>query len=145
MDARDDALTVEQAAEAFAAEVAYWREVRGLAKRELARRMGFDPSYVSHVESGRHKPTEDFARRAEEALNAGKAIWKRWLDYETAKAPVAPAAAVPAPAGPSSRTRPARRSSSSTTRPTSTTTGATTGSRCAGCCGTPAVSRSPAT
>ncbi|MFJ3932547.1 multiprotein-bridging factor 1 family protein [Streptomyces sp. NPDC090029] len=98
MDARDDALTVEQAAEAFAAEVAYWREVRGLAKRELARRMGFDPSYVSHVESGRHKPTEDFARRAEEALNAGKAIWKRWLDYETAKAPVAPAPTVPVPA-----------------------------------------------
>ncbi|MFD5555652.1 multiprotein-bridging factor 1 family protein [Streptomyces sp. NPDC127068] len=95
MDARDSALTVEQAAEAFPAEVAYWREVRGLAKRELARRMGFDPSYVSHVESGRHKPTEDFARRAEQALNAGKAIWKRWLDYETAKAPSAPAA-VPA-------------------------------------------------
>lgn len=90
MDARNDALTVEQTAEAFAAEVAYWREVRGLAKRELARRMGFDPSYVSHVELGRHKPTEDFARRAEEALNAGKAIWKRWLEYETARAPVAP-------------------------------------------------------
>ncbi|MGV9576695.1 helix-turn-helix domain-containing protein [Streptomyces sp. NPDC003509] len=97
MDARDDALTVEQAAESFAAEVAYWREVRGLAKRELARRMGFDPSYVSHVESGRHKPTEDFARRAEEALNAGKAIWKRWLEYETARAPVAPTAVAPAP------------------------------------------------
>ncbi|MES9505525.1 helix-turn-helix transcriptional regulator [Streptomyces sp. NPDC000609] len=97
MDARNDALTVEQAAEAFAAEVAYWREVRGLAKRELARRMGFDPSYVSHVELGRHKPTEDFARRAEEALNAGKAIWKRWLEYETARAPVAPVAVVPAP------------------------------------------------
>ncbi|MFG2407101.1 multiprotein-bridging factor 1 family protein [Streptomyces brevispora] len=97
MDARDDALTIEQAAEAFAAEVAYWREVRGLAKRELARRMAFDPSYVSHVESGRHKPTEDFARRAEEALNAGKAIWKRWLDFETAKARTSPMAAVPAP------------------------------------------------
>ncbi|MEU5792372.1 helix-turn-helix transcriptional regulator [Streptomyces sp. NPDC047813] len=97
MDARDDALTVEQAAESFAAEVAYWREVRGLAKRELARRMGFDPSYVSHVELGRHKPTEDFARRAEEALNAGKAIWKRWLEYETARAPVAPTAVAPAP------------------------------------------------
>ncbi|MYR04547.1 helix-turn-helix domain-containing protein [Streptomyces sp. SID6137] len=97
MDARDDALTVEQAAEAFAADVAHWREVRGLAKRELARRMGFDPSYVSHVESGRHKPTEDFALRAEEALNAGKAIWKRWLDYEAAKARTAPAPPTPAP------------------------------------------------
>ncbi|MFD8064192.1 multiprotein-bridging factor 1 family protein [Streptomyces cyaneofuscatus] len=97
MDAQDDALAVVQAAEAFAAEVAYWREVRGLAKRELARRMSFDPSYVSHVESGRHKPTEDFARRAEETLNAGKAIWNRWLDYDTARTPVTPAPAISAP------------------------------------------------
>ncbi|MFF7637729.1 helix-turn-helix domain-containing protein [Kitasatospora sp. NPDC008050] len=59
MDERDDSPTVEQAAEAFAAEVSYWREVRGLSKRGLARKMGFDPSYVSHVESGRHKPIED--------------------------------------------------------------------------------------
>ncbi|MFD8481835.1 multiprotein-bridging factor 1 family protein [Kitasatospora sp. NPDC059673] len=97
MNTRGDASTVEQAAEAFAAEVAYWREVRGLSKRDLARRMGFDPSYVSHVESGRHKPTEDFARRSEEILNAGKGIWKRWLDYEVAKNRTAPAAAPPAP------------------------------------------------
>lgn len=97
MDARDDVQRVEQAAEDFAAEIARWREVRGLPKRELASRMGFDPSYVSHIESGRHKPTEDFARRAEETLGAGKAIWKRWLDYETAKARTAPTAAVPAP------------------------------------------------
>lgn len=98
MDTRgEDAITAEQAAGAFAAEVARWREVRGLPKRELAAKMGFDPSYVSHVESGRHKPTGDFARRAEEALNAGKAIWKRWLDYETARAGAGPAAAPYAP------------------------------------------------
>ncbi|MEU6406210.1 helix-turn-helix transcriptional regulator [Streptomyces sp. NPDC046985] len=96
MDAHDDAQSAEQAAEDFAAEVAHWREVRGLPKRELARRMGFDPSYVSHMESGRHKPTEDFARRAEENLGAGKAIWTRWLDYEAAKARTA-LATVPAP------------------------------------------------
>ncbi|MFE1408369.1 hypothetical protein ACFW5D_33135 [Streptomyces sp. NPDC058770] len=48
--------------------------------------MGFDPSYVSHVESGRHKPSEEFSRLADEALNAGKAIWRRWCDYEQAKA-----------------------------------------------------------
>ncbi|WP_380285948.1 multiprotein-bridging factor 1 family protein [Kitasatospora purpeofusca] len=100
MDERDDSPTVEQAAEAFAAEVSYWREVRGLSKRGLALKMGFDPSYVSHVESGRHKPTEDFARRSEETLNAGKAVWKRWLDYEAAKNRAAPAAALPAPRRP---------------------------------------------
>lgn len=73
------------AAEAFAAEVAYWREVRGLSKRALAHRMGFDPSYVSHIESGRHRPTEEFARLADEALNAGNAIRTRWREFESAK------------------------------------------------------------
>ncbi|MGF1426859.1 helix-turn-helix domain-containing protein [Kitasatospora sp. LaBMicrA B282] len=100
MDARDGAPTVEQAAEAFAAEVAHWREVRGLPKRELVHRMGFDPSYVSHVESGRHKPTEDFARRAEEILNAGKGIRRRWLDYEGAKSRMTASAVPPSPRRP---------------------------------------------
>ncbi|MFF8867928.1 multiprotein-bridging factor 1 family protein [Streptomyces sp. NPDC015139] len=85
MDAHSEEITVEQAAEDFAAEVAHWREVRGMSKRALAQAMGFDPSYVSHVESGRHKPTEEFARLADEHLNAGKAIWRRWCDYEQAR------------------------------------------------------------
>lgn len=100
MGTQDEEITVEQAAEHFAAEVARWREVRGMSKRALARAMGFDPSYVSHMESGRHKPSEEFARLADDALNAGKAIWRRWCDYERAKAkegqtrrpPVAPPA-----------------------------------------------------
>ena len=86
MDAQGDEITVEQAAENYAAEVARWREVRGMSKRALALAMGFDPSYVSHVESGRHKPSEEFSRLADEALNAGKAIWRRWCDYEQARA-----------------------------------------------------------
>jgi transcriptional regulator with XRE-family HTH domain len=53
MDAQD-AVTVEEAAETFAAEVAYWREVRGMSKKALAEQMSFHPSYVSHVESGRN-------------------------------------------------------------------------------------------
>jgi predicted transcriptional regulator len=44
---------VEEAVQEFAAEVARWREVRGLSKLALAKLMGFDPSYVSHMESGR--------------------------------------------------------------------------------------------
>ncbi|MFF7095233.1 multiprotein-bridging factor 1 family protein [Streptomyces rubradiris] len=86
MDTQDEEITVEQAAENFAAELARWREVRGMSKRALAQAMGFDPSYVSHMESGRHKPTEEFARLADDALNAGKAIWRRWCDYERTKA-----------------------------------------------------------
>ncbi|MFD7055964.1 hypothetical protein ACFWBS_43890 [Streptomyces mirabilis] len=40
--------------------------------------MDFDSPYVSHMESGRRMPGGDFARLADEALNAGKAIWRRW-------------------------------------------------------------------
>ncbi|WP_049577022.1 helix-turn-helix domain-containing protein [Streptomyces sp. SBT349] len=85
MGTQTDIAAIEQAAEAFAAEVAYWREVRGLSKRALAQRMGFDPSYVSHIESGRHRPTGEFARLADEALKAGTSIWRRWRDFEAAK------------------------------------------------------------
>src|SRR6476660_5565367 len=73
---------VEQAAAAFAAELSRWRVERGLTKKHLAAEMGFDPSYVSHVEAGRHRPTEDFARRAEAALGSRGAIWRRFRQYE---------------------------------------------------------------
>ena len=43
------------------------------------------PSYVSHVESGRHKPTEEFTRLADDKLQAEKAIWRRYLAYERAR------------------------------------------------------------
>ncbi|MFG2916409.1 multiprotein-bridging factor 1 family protein [Kitasatospora sp. NPDC048298] len=100
METQADDDVADPTAEAFAAEVAHWREVRGLSKRALARQMGFDPSYVSHVESGRHKPTEDFARRADRALNAGKAIWRRWTEYEGARARSRPQAGSPVPRRP---------------------------------------------
>ncbi len=59
---------LERAADSFAAELARHRTGRGLTKKQLATMMGFDPSYVSHVEGRRHRPTEDFARRAEAVL-----------------------------------------------------------------------------
>jgi peptide deformylase len=73
---------VERAAEQFVAALAQWRVDRGMSKKQLAARMGFDPSYVSHVEGRRHKPTEDFARRAEAVLNAGGAIWTLFQEYD---------------------------------------------------------------
>ncbi|MFG1793982.1 multiprotein-bridging factor 1 family protein [Nocardia sp. NPDC049149] len=85
MDAPADSVSIEHAAAAFAAEVAHWRDVKGWAKRALALKMGFDPSYVSHVESGRHPPTEDFARKADLALGTGSVIWQRWREYDAAK------------------------------------------------------------
>jgi peptide deformylase len=73
---------IERAADTFAAELARWRVERSMSKKQLAARMGFDPSYVSHVEGRRHRPTEDFARRAEAVLGAGGAIWQRYQEYD---------------------------------------------------------------
>lgn len=69
-DAVTEAL-VDRAVADFAAALVRWRDERGLSKKQLAAEMGFDPSYVSHVEARRHRPTEDFARRADQALDAG--------------------------------------------------------------------------
>lgn len=76
---------VERAAEAFASELARWRVDRGMTKKQLAARMGFDPSYISHIEGRRHRPTEDFARRAEAVLAASGAIWRRFQEYDEAR------------------------------------------------------------
>lgn len=73
---------VERAADQFVSALAQWRNERGMTKKQLAARMGFDPSYVSHVEGRRHKPTEDFARRAEAVLAAGGAIWQSFQEYD---------------------------------------------------------------
>jgi transcriptional regulator with XRE-family HTH domain len=53
---------------AFADALARLRTSRGLNKKTLARMMGFDPSYVSHVENCRHRPTLEFAARADAVL-----------------------------------------------------------------------------
>jgi peptide deformylase len=73
---------VERAADQFVTALAQWRTERGMTKKQLAARMGFDPSYVSHVEGRRHKPTEDFARRAEAVLGAGGVIWQKFQEYD---------------------------------------------------------------
>lgn len=73
---------IDRAADQFVSALAQWRVERGMTKKQLAARMGFDPSYVSHVEGRRHKPTEDFARRAEAVLGAGGAIWQRFQEYD---------------------------------------------------------------
>ncbi|MEV6966713.1 peptide deformylase [Hamadaea sp. NPDC051192] len=75
----------DRAAEAFASELARWRLDRGMSKKQLAGLMGFDPSYVSHIEGRRHRPTEDFARRAEAVLATAGALWQRFQEYEEAR------------------------------------------------------------
>jgi transcriptional regulator with XRE-family HTH domain len=86
---------LERATDEFAARLERLRTERGLSKRALAAAMGFDPSYVSHVEGRRHRPTEDFARRAENVLDAGGAIWESYAAYEAVRQSV-PVAKLPA-------------------------------------------------
>jgi peptide deformylase len=94
---------VQRASTDFVSEFARWRLERGMSKKQLAAEMGFDPSYLSHVEAHRHRPTEDFARRAEAVLQAGGAIWRRYREYEelraTSRAGRAPAATSAASTG----------------------------------------------
>jgi transcriptional regulator with XRE-family HTH domain len=73
---------LNDAVAAFAAELTRWRVERGLSKKQLARLMGFDPSYISHIEGQRHRPTEDFARRAERVLRSDNAIWRQFVRYD---------------------------------------------------------------
>ncbi|MFI0816820.1 multiprotein-bridging factor 1 family protein [Streptomyces sp. NPDC021098] len=88
---------VALAGAAFAAELAHRRLTQGLSQQKLARSMGFHPSYISHLESCRHAPTEDVARLAEQILDAGQAIWDRWLDYTAARALARPPRPIPPP------------------------------------------------
>jgi peptide deformylase len=83
---------IERAADSFAAELSRRRVEQGMTKKQLAARMGFDPSYVSHVEGRRHRPTEDFARRAEAVLGAAGAIWQRFQEYDELRHARPPAA-----------------------------------------------------
>lgn len=83
MDARNNA----GPARPFGSELARWREHRRLSKKKLAATMGFDPSYVSHIEAGRHPASDEFARKAETALSAGGALWQAWRDEDPAARP----------------------------------------------------------
>ncbi|MEU3309983.1 peptide deformylase, partial [Nocardiopsis sp. NPDC006832] len=62
----------------FRTALAHWRKQRRMTKKALAEAMGFDPSYVSHVESGRYPPSEEFARLAEQKLSTGGELWRSW-------------------------------------------------------------------
>lgn len=56
----------------------HWRKQHRMTKKALAEAMGFDPSYISHVESGRYPPSEEFARLAEQQLSTGGELWRSW-------------------------------------------------------------------
>jgi peptide deformylase len=92
----------EQAAEAFVAELKYWRDVRGLSQSALASKVGYTPSYVSKVEGGQLAPSKGFATQADDVLRAGGALRRAFRDLEATGRP--PAAPHPAPNGDESHT-----------------------------------------
>ncbi|PSR62128.1 formylmethionine deformylase [Nocardia sp. MDA0666] len=58
----------------FIGELKRWRENQGMSQSALAKRIQYDRSYVSKVETGQDFPAPDFAKRADEVLSAGGAI-----------------------------------------------------------------------
>ena len=68
------------------------REAHGLTKKQLAKLIGFDPSYVSHMESGRHRPTYEFAVRADTVLHAEGTLVSAFLSTADHPADAVPAA-----------------------------------------------------
>jgi transcriptional regulator with XRE-family HTH domain len=85
-EAQDQDGGVRQAAEAFAAELIRLRTGYGLSQSDLARRMGYNKSYVTHVERCTQAPTQPFARLADQALGSGEALTRLWHGYHTAHA-----------------------------------------------------------
>src|SRR5438309_12117887 len=73
------------ATEAFASELRHWRDLRGLSQKRLAAAMSYDASYISKIEGGQQRPSAGFARRADEVLEAGGAIERRWREYEAGR------------------------------------------------------------
>lgn len=58
----------------FVAELRKWRGVRGLSQAKLAQALKYDRSYISKVETGQEWPAVDFARRADQVLQAGGSL-----------------------------------------------------------------------
>lgn len=78
-------LAVDEMAAAYARELTGWRERRLLSKRGLAEAMGYDRSYVSHVEACDQAPSDEFTRKAERVLGCHGALWSRWEAYAIAR------------------------------------------------------------
>lgn len=59
---------------AFAREFSRLRNERGMPMRELAGKMGYTASYISHIESGKFPPTVQIASRGDAVLRSGRTL-----------------------------------------------------------------------
>ncbi|GHJ49081.1 hypothetical protein Cs7R123_64230 [Catellatospora sp. TT07R-123] len=66
------------AARDFADQLRWWRGVRGLSQGKLAQAMPHSEAMIAKVESGERWPTEDLARRCDEALETGGVLAVLW-------------------------------------------------------------------
>lgn len=82
----------------FVAELKYWRDVRGFSQSALATKVGYTPSYVSKVEGGGQRPSESFARQADDVLRAGGVLRHAFREADAEGRAPAPHPPVP-PAG----------------------------------------------
>ncbi|MFE9007405.1 multiprotein-bridging factor 1 family protein [Streptomyces sp. NPDC007875] len=77
---------VRRAAQAFAAELFRLRTAAELSQPVLAEHLGYDRSYVTHLECCTLAPTGPVARRADEFFGSGEALTRLWRAYRTARA-----------------------------------------------------------
>lgn len=71
----------------FAAQLAALRRRRGLSLRDLARQAFYSKSYLHDLETGRAQPTQDVARRLDDALQGGGALAAMAVDTPAVTTP----------------------------------------------------------
>lgn len=93
-----DTAQVKEACQRFVEDMQRRRTAMDMTTKALANRMKFDPSYVSHVERYRHRPTRSFAFRADQALNAKGELFQLFEQYEGLRESRSPAPLIVRPA-----------------------------------------------
>ncbi|MFI8281320.1 peptide deformylase [Streptomyces sp. NPDC085929] len=85
--------------EPFAATLKHFRTIRGYSAAALARRLGIDPSYISHLEAGRERGSSDLIRRMDKELEAAGALWRAWKEDDGEPVPAETPEETPASTG----------------------------------------------
>ncbi|MGH2708183.1 MAG: helix-turn-helix domain-containing protein [Actinomycetota bacterium] len=69
----------------FVAELVRRRMTARLSQGALGALMGYDRTYINKVERGALEPTADFTRKAEETLQLGGELWRRWEAFDQSR------------------------------------------------------------
>ncbi|WP_354638855.1 helix-turn-helix transcriptional regulator [Kitasatospora camelliae] len=77
-----DPQPTESARARFGARLRHWRRLRGLSQAELGRRLGYDDSHISRVETAHRWPPPGLAARADELLGTGGELTGIWPELE---------------------------------------------------------------